>query len=455
MLVKPLLEPRRFDMSEAPWKLSPLRRIRRHLLHPSGLFQLVGSVACLGVYIAHLQDQAVSGGEALPLTVGNLGLPEQILRALGLPIMGPNEVSALLFALFAVAMFVATSRGQRPLPAKSALILGQMVIGLIHNNDLLLLLAAQLPVALSWRRALIFLGVQSIGLVFVWKYALFNELGHLPLPFAESTLTLESAELDLVTRIWGSLLLFAAWQTFAFGLGYIAMSERTQRDRLAASHAELQAMQQLLAESHRAAERLRIARDLHDGLGHHLTALSLHLELASRQLGSPSFSTEDTAAPRASIQTSREITQNLFAELRRAVNRERAEEAIDLEHCLRTLCAGIPDKLVTLVWDPSLSISDADHAHTLFRTVQEALSNSCRHAQANRVDIRMARAGHRIIAEVQDDGIGGVPLLEGNGLKGMRERVSAAGGTLEITDRREGGLSLRICLPLHAGGDHD
>lgn len=432
-------------------KPSGLQRIRRHLLHPSGLFQIVGLIACIGVYVAHLHDQVPGGGEALPLTVGNLGLPQQILKGLGLPIIGDIASSTLLFVMFALAMLVATSRGQRALPGKAALVLCQMVIGLIHNNDLLLLLAAQLPVVMHLRRALIFLGVQSIGLVLVWNIVLIQQIGAWYPPFAAPATFPGSGEAELAARIWGSLLLFAAWQTFAFGLGYIAMTERAQRDRLAASHAELQAMQQLLAESDRAAERLRIARDLHDGLGHHLTALSLHLELASRQLQSAGAPIEGSASALGSIETSRAIAQDLFSEVRRAVDRERTEEAIDLERCLRTLCQGIPEKLVTLEWDHGLSIIDSAQAHTLFRAVQEALSNSCRHAQANRIDIRIMREEHGIVAEVRDDGTGRVPLIEGNGLSGMRERVAAAGGTLKIEELREGGLALRVCMPRHEG----
>lgn len=429
------------DVSRKPLRLLPMRK---HFTHPAGMFQVVGSLACLGVYLSHME---VPRKQGLPLTAGSLGIADAVAEAIGLHSAGSSVISAVLFAIFALALLAATSRGQGDFPGKRALILVQMVIGLIHNNDLLLLLAAQLPIVLKRRTALTFLVVQSLGLVIIWNYAIFRETGFALNLFGGSLSEIDDASLAQVRRIWGLLLLFGAWQIFAFVLGYVAMAERVNRDRLAASHAELQAMQQLLAETHRSAERLRIARDLHDGLGHHLTALSLHLELAMRQLGGAADSAHPATAPMAAIKTSQSIAQNLFSEVRRAVAQERADDIIDLESCLRTLCAGMPDNMVTLEWDEGLHLADATVAQTLFRVVQEALSNSSRHGQASRIRVALRRQGSGVLAEIRDNGCGRLPLDEGNGLQGIRERTGALGGTLALAENADGGLSLTVFLP--------
>ena len=80
---------------------------------------------------------------------------------------------------------------------------------------------------------------------------------------------------------------YLGFQMFAMATSTLTALERTARGELARANAELQATQALLAEDSRVAERLRISRDLHDMLGHHLTALSLQLEVASRLASGP------------------------------------------------------------------------------------------------------------------------------------------------------------------------
>lgn len=82
-------------------------------------------------------------------------------------------------------------------------------------------------------------------------------------------------------------LAYAGFQVLALGRTWLELRERQARQALAAANAELRGTQALLAESSRTAERLRISRDLHDSMGHHLTALSLQLDLLGRQLEAP------------------------------------------------------------------------------------------------------------------------------------------------------------------------
>ncbi len=433
-------------------KRSSLQRLKLHLLHPKGMFQVVGLIACYGIFVAHLQDRQPTGGEALPLTIGNQALLDQLLQWIGPQLQSPTISASALFLLFAALLVALTWHGQRNFPGKFLLIGLQMLIGLLYNNDLLLLLAAQLPIVLRRRHAMACLGIQTIGMILVWNYIVAQHLQILPDLITAKGIgnTMDVASADLVSRVWGSLLLFVAWQTFSFGLGYIATVERGHRDRLTASNAELQATQQLLAESSRSMERMRIARELHDALGHHLTALGLHLELALRQSQIHGPKGEEVPVHLSSLETARSISKNLMAEVRNAVSRERQEDSIDLQRSVRTLCTGLPNLKVDLQLDPQLKITDPAAAHTLFRCIQEALSNVCRHAQANYVNIKLGKIDGGVFAEVLDDGVGANPVSEGNGIRGMRERVEALAGTLEIKARVPQGFALRLWVPLGA-----
>jgi two-component system sensor histidine kinase DesK len=222
-------------------------------------------------------------------------------------------------------------------------------------------------------------------------------------------------------------------------LVHVALRERRARLALAAAHAELQATQALLTEAVRASERLRLARDLHDMAGHHLTALKLHLDLASRQAG--------TAAP-ASLATASTLAATLLADVRMLVSSERGASDIDVRLALHTLCAGIPVPRIALDIDQRLGIGSAAVAHALFCAVQEAVSNAIRHAGAAAMTIALRRDAHgELLLEIADDGRGSGGAAEGNGLRGMRERLAQLGGTLRAANGAQQGFALSIRLP--------
>src|SRR6202011_2427221 len=136
------------------------------------------------------------------------------------------------------------------------------------------------------------------------------------------------------------------------------------------------------ADGVRDSERARIARDLHDALGHHLTALNLHLDLASRHVGSGAVE---------SLRISRELAQSLLAEVRATVNTQRGQRAINLRQALETLCAGIPFPSIALSYDERIEIGEPTLVDTIFRTVQEAITNAVRHSGASEVSVNLHR----------------------------------------------------------------
>ncbi len=83
----------------------------------------------------------------------------------------------------------------------------------------------------------------------------------------------------------------------------------------------------------------------------------------------------------------------------------------------------------------------------MLRTVQEALTNAARHSHAGHMDVHLARDGERLRLRIEDDGHARLPLREGHGLTGMRERVDALGGELHIGPGNAGGVRIDAVLP--------
>jgi two-component system sensor histidine kinase DesK len=336
-------------------------------------------------------------------------------------VIGANILATALFTLL---LWVRT-RMRRPTRLAQAVLALQTLLGVATMSSLLYVLAAQLAVVLPPRQGRRWLAAQIVLLAAVFlEIALFR---HLALPDRMIEMLL----------IYGALgLLF---QALTYGIARLAVRERASRATLARSHAALLATQAMLADTVRATERTRIARDLHDAVGHHLTALNLHLDLAMRQV--------EAGGPEA-LHTSRELARTLLTEVREVVNSERSDQHINLCAAIATMCAGIPAPTIRFDYDEQLEISSAVLAHTLFFCVQEALTNAIRHSGAELITIDIRGDDEQVLLEMHDDGCGTQDAPEGNGLRGMRERVAEQCGTLRLGRAGGTGFGLAIALPL-------
>jgi signal transduction histidine kinase len=229
-----------------------------------------------------------------------------------------------------------------------------------------------------------------------------------------------------------------------FGLcaGHLAVSERRARYELARVHAELQATQSLLAESVREAERVRITRDLHDTLGHHLTALSVNLEVASHL--AEGKTAEHVAQAHA-------LARLLLADVREVVRSLHEDRSIDLGSALNTVVAGVPQPKIHLGLPAELRIANTALAHAVFRCVQEIVTNTVRHADARNLWIEIRRGPGGLTVEARDDGRGAPGYTPGQGLSGMGERMRELGGSLVVASHPGRGFEVRATLPLAEG----
>jgi signal transduction histidine kinase len=229
-------------------------------------------------------------------------------------------------------------------------------------------------------------------------------------------------------------------QLFALCAGQLARGEITARDELARTNAELRTAQALLNESARLGERLRIARDLHDVMGHTLTTLTIHLDVAGRL----------TSGPAAEhVAHARTAAGELLDQVRSVVGRFRVEP-LDLRAALEALASGAQGLRVVLRLPPDLAVSDPARAEAIVRCVQEVITNTMRHASAHELVIEVRNESGGIIVTAQDDGRGG-RFTPGNGLAGMRERFENLGGSLAISSTEGRGFLIKGVLPLAEG----
>jgi len=227
------------------------------------------------------------------------------------------------------------------------------------------------------------------------------------------------------------------FELFAVSAAHLARSEATARHSLAKANAELRATHAMLGQNARMTERLRISRDLHDVLGHNLTSLAVHLDVASRTA---------QGAGVEHVRCARAIAGTLLAEVRGVVSQIRVQP-VDLRATLLSLTEGLPDLRVDLVLPDDLTALDPARADAILRCVQELITNTLRHAQAQAlsIEIRQSTDGALSIA-ASDDGRGG-EVIEGHGLAGMRERFEALGGSLAVACGPGRGFSVQAQIP--------
>jgi two-component system sensor histidine kinase DesK len=199
---------------------------------------------------------------------------------------------------------------------------------------------------------------------------------------------------------------------------------------LAAARAEVS---RLAAEN----ERIRIARDLHDILGHSLTTITVKAGLA-RRLGAT-----DPARAVEQITEVEELSRRALADVRAAVSTYRDVTLVgELARGRELLRAsGVAADLPT-----ATDVVDLARSELLGWAVREGLTNVVRHAHASTVTVRLSPDG----VEITDDGIG-APASAGNGLQGLRERVTAAGGSMDAGPLQPGGWRLQVSLATDGG----
>jgi signal transduction histidine kinase len=251
---------------------------------------------------------------------------------------------------------------------------------------------------------------------------------------------------DPQTTIGNGLVLGAIWY-----LGYSMYARRSYAERLERRNAELERARDELERSVITQERLRIARELHDVIGHSMSSIAVQSGVGAHVIDN------DPEAGKRALLTIESTSKSALAEIRRVLGvlRENGREASldpaprveDVEQLVRDISSHGPE--VDLQVAGEMSTLPAGMGTTIYRIVQEALTNVVKHADPTRARVVLTRTNDVVTVEVVDDGVG---LLrrsdDGHGLIGMRERVELFEGELHAGPLPAGGFRVAARLPL-------
>ncbi|GHD25548.1 sensor histidine kinase [Streptomyces galbus] len=229
------------------------------------------------------------------------------------------------------------------------------------------------------------------------------------------------------------LLMFALGVVLALAMAAVAVREQQARARLEGTLAQVAALSA-------ARERNRLARDIHDSLGHHLTAIGIQLEKAE------AFASLDAAASARAVAHARWSAHQALDEVRasvRALGPEAESEPAGLGRALTDLVHHLDGGSGRI----TLEVSGTERRPllVLYRAAQEGLTNACRHSGATQVRVDVAYEEHGALLRVADNGRGLGSAEEGFGLAGLRERLRLAGGSVDLRSSAAGTvLTVRV-----------
>lgn len=237
---------------------------------------------------------------------------------------------------------------------------------------------------------------------------------------------LESWLLHLPNQFWITTFVVS----IGVGIADIHFAERNRADaKLRMAHSEIEHLAKV-------AERERIARDLHDVLGHTLSVIILKSELAGKLID------RDSERAKNEIGDVERTAREALAEVRHTIRGYRSQS---LEAELKRAKAALETAGLTVKSEAADVTLTPVQESVIAMVVREAVTNVVRHAQARNFALRLAPVNGNCLLEIQDDGQGG-NQIEGNGLLGMRERIEALGGTMQRDTTA--GTRLSIQFPL-------
>ncbi|WOJ98198.1 histidine kinase [Congregibacter brevis] len=243
-------------------------------------------------------------------------------------------------------------------------------------------------------------------------------------------------ETPLESYLYSALSLLAL-QAFAITSSLAKQREVLAQEELMRKNSELLAARAVMAGQNKADERLRIAGDLHDSIGHRLTALQLQLEVLAHEV---------PVDHKAQVETCQLLAKDLLEEVRSIVRRMAEDESNDLVDAIRELEALTPGVEVSV--DSPLPELEAPLAQQLVFCIQEAIHNAIRHGHANRVEIRGDEYALRVIDNGR--GLANGRAIPGFGLRNINNRLAAFGGHAELLANSDTGCQLQ----LHLSGNH-
>ncbi|MBE9045894.1 sensor histidine kinase [Pleurocapsales cyanobacterium LEGE 10410] len=354
----------------------------------------------------------------------------------------------LLFNLAVYGVFIVSSwiiPVNRPLKFRQSYILLAMVAIVWANFlnvslDLLLYLYLAKSFFLLGGRSIIYITVLSgVGWVASECFSEIREFQELSVGFKPP---FGFGNYNLSTIFVFSLGLYVAISIFTIFLSSVIVAEYKSRKRAEALAEQVEILAKNL-------ERTRIARDIHDSLGHTLTNLDIQLKVAQK------LRDRDPERAFQAIDTAIMLSSQCIEDVSHAVQTMRRDN-FDLDRALNNLIEQVrSDRTIEIQWNINLPQLSLATSHQIYCLVKEGLINIQKHANASQVSFQGYSTGRQIILKLEDNGIGfdrqrvdsGSPLNQGFGLKGMMERVQILRGRLDIDSTPGKGTRILVTIP--------
>lgn len=328
-----------------------------------------------------------------------------------------------------------TSRGARIFPA------------------LLLVVVIRACLLFSWRGRITtavvaycsYLAIQIMSLMKISPFGI--TLGR-PLPPMLRRLPPEKIQGVLFSLAFNSALLFAFVLAFVMLLVGAMLAEHKGRAKLMLAHRRLRDYALRIEDQATLQERNRIAREIHDSVGHYLTAQSIQLENTALFLRS------DSAKAASHLAKARQLSKEALANIRASVATLRINPLLErsLLEILAELTAEFKSNTniaiaskINLMSNYSVEMNTA-----LYRIVQEALTNIIKHSEATKVELKLQEIADKIHLTIKDNGCGFEPRenTTGFGLQGMEERTKALNGSFAIISKNGQGCTIKVEIPV-------
>jgi signal transduction histidine kinase len=241
-------------------------------------------------------------------------------------------------------------------------------------------------------------------------------------------------------------MLFWTFNLFALVMVNTTIKAEESREKVEMINLELISTQQLLGQAAEQAERVRIARNIHDLLGHHLTALTINLQVAGRQLEKLDVGSSDKSSKKAiqdSIEQCHSLSKLLLSDVREAVSDIRMKSNLNIKQAIIAMTERLPNINVSLDYPSDITITDVNTADVLTRCIQESMTNALRHSHAKNMHIAFLQTGGLLTLSIEaalskQQKISKTSEIKpnfilGNGLKGMQERLKQIKGSVVFT----------------------
>ncbi len=313
------------------------------------------------------------------------------------------KAAALLIFYLSFAAVVSTKGLGHSIRDKALLALQVILVLTLIRYDkydiaaiLLVLVATQLPAILSRSKAiLLILAISAAHFLIEFSGQFFATLFH-------------------------SMIYFML-QIFGFSAIESTVREARAKEELSAINQELVATRFMLKESSQRKERLRISRDLHDVIGHQLTALALNLEVTSHKVPNEF---------KPLIQQNLAHAKTLLSDVREVVKEMRSEEQFDLVEKLSALVSQLPECQLSIESTPV--IHSLTLKQQLMYCLQEGVSNAIRHGKANVFSLSFSQNEKQLTLCLADNGSSKIDNNLGSGLIGMTERLADFNGQVKF-----------------------